>query len=389
MATDWYVGIGGKARRIVKAYIGVNGKAREITDGYIGIGGKARRFWENIGDLVYKEVSWPRYGVKYGIALNNHIIWGAEDPAGRDNYMDGLYFVAYDKNFTWSKIGQFGSYNNIAQYGFRVGNYAAFTGAYRSGRVSGSNTIHFFTDDFVHSIMGGGYLTDPSCIGFNGNGYKAFGYNGDSDDFYSRIYIYSPDLVLRTLTVSGSYKKRMATGVSNDNYATFIGGTSDKTSNRNGTTDITYIDKNDVINHTNLITKAKANAPAVYFNKSVYVFASDLNVDVISNDMVVSKITVSNSINFSRVNCVATRGHIVANGSGSGTNGIGDTGYDYAKKFYWYDKNMVYGSAQRDNRGIGRTWGCGYWQGRAMFNACDHNESSGRYFGGKMYTFED
>lgn len=45
MAQDWYVGIGGKARRIVKAYIGVGGKAREIVSGYLGIGGKARKFW--------------------------------------------------------------------------------------------------------------------------------------------------------------------------------------------------------------------------------------------------------------------------------------------------------------------------------------------------------
>ena len=386
MATDWYIGIGGKARRVVKAYIGVNGKAREITDGYIGIGGKARRFWENIGDLVYKEVSWPRYGVKYGIALNNHIIWGAEDPAGRDNDRDGLYFVAYDKNFTWSEIGQFGSYNDIAQYGFRVGNYAAFTGSEKRGQVSGSNTVHFFTDDFVHSTNESGYMGGVSCASLNGNGYKAFGYNGNSRSFYSGIKKYTKDLVYSAITVSGSYKKLQASGVSNENYAMFIGGYTENVRS-DATKDITYIDKNDVVNHTSLNYTA-ANRSAVYFSGSVYMFGSD-NLYTISNDMVVTYSAFAASTFGTRVNCVATRGHIVANGSSSGTNSVGDSDYASAMKYYWLDKNLVFGSAQRDTRGVGRTWGCGYWQGRAMFNACDHNESSGNYFGGKMYTFED
>ena len=39
---DMYVGINGKARKIIKAYVGVNGIARAITAGYAGVGGVAR-----------------------------------------------------------------------------------------------------------------------------------------------------------------------------------------------------------------------------------------------------------------------------------------------------------------------------------------------------------
>lgn len=39
---DMYVGINGKARKIIKAYVGVNGVARAITAGYAGVGGIAR-----------------------------------------------------------------------------------------------------------------------------------------------------------------------------------------------------------------------------------------------------------------------------------------------------------------------------------------------------------
>ena len=43
MAEEMYVGINGKARKVVDAYIGVNGKAKRVTDIYAGINGVARR----------------------------------------------------------------------------------------------------------------------------------------------------------------------------------------------------------------------------------------------------------------------------------------------------------------------------------------------------------
>lgn len=46
MAEEMYVGINGKARKIVDAYIGVNGKARRITDIYAGINGVARQVFD-------------------------------------------------------------------------------------------------------------------------------------------------------------------------------------------------------------------------------------------------------------------------------------------------------------------------------------------------------
>lgn len=44
---DMYVGINGKARKIIKAYVGVNGVARAITAGYAGVGGVARNVFSS------------------------------------------------------------------------------------------------------------------------------------------------------------------------------------------------------------------------------------------------------------------------------------------------------------------------------------------------------
>ena len=45
---DMYVGINGKARKIIKAYVGVNGVARAITAGYAGVGGVARSVFSGV-----------------------------------------------------------------------------------------------------------------------------------------------------------------------------------------------------------------------------------------------------------------------------------------------------------------------------------------------------
>lgn len=53
MAQEMYVGINGKARKIIKAYVGVNGVAREITAGYAGVGGVAKKvFSKDSGEQI-------------------------------------------------------------------------------------------------------------------------------------------------------------------------------------------------------------------------------------------------------------------------------------------------------------------------------------------------
>lgn len=45
MATGWYIGVDGKARKVKAAYVGVGGKARKVKAGYVGVNGKARKFY--------------------------------------------------------------------------------------------------------------------------------------------------------------------------------------------------------------------------------------------------------------------------------------------------------------------------------------------------------
>ena len=75
MAEEWYIGVGGKARKITKAYIGVNNIAREITSGFIGVANKARQFWSG-GGLRYKGLApTPRDSYQTNCPLDSYVIF--------------------------------------------------------------------------------------------------------------------------------------------------------------------------------------------------------------------------------------------------------------------------------------------------------------------------
>lgn len=57
MAQEMYVGVNGKARKIIKAYVGVNGVAREITAAYVGVSSKARQFYASVRQLETPEIT--------------------------------------------------------------------------------------------------------------------------------------------------------------------------------------------------------------------------------------------------------------------------------------------------------------------------------------------
>lgn len=60
MATGFYIGVDGKARKIKGGYIGIDGKARKINKGYIGdANGIARLCWTGFdGDPVFANNTW-------------------------------------------------------------------------------------------------------------------------------------------------------------------------------------------------------------------------------------------------------------------------------------------------------------------------------------------
>lgn len=63
MATGFYIGVDGKARKVKGGYIGVDGKARKIKKGYIGDeNGIARLCWSGI-DPVFANNSWEEIAV--------------------------------------------------------------------------------------------------------------------------------------------------------------------------------------------------------------------------------------------------------------------------------------------------------------------------------------
>lgn len=83
MAQEMYVGVGGKARKIIKAYVGVNDVAREITAAYVGVSSKARQFYTSTRQLGTPEIT-SLVGTTVSFSK-------VENAMEYDFYIDGAY----------------------------------------------------------------------------------------------------------------------------------------------------------------------------------------------------------------------------------------------------------------------------------------------------------
>lgn len=222
MAQDWYVGIGGKARRIVKAYIGVGGKAREIVAGYVGVGGKARQFWSG-GELKFKgEIAVPRRPYNTGVGLDSHAIFSGA-PSSASSY-ENTYTDAYNKNLVCSSI------SGRTQYVYedssaRAGNYALFAGG-QGTRSEAPKTVDVYNDSLVKTVAtdlrtgivdGGGASAGSVAVFTCGNKSEDSSLKGDVD-------FYDANLVHSTASLASEDMRSRIASLSVGNYALFAGG---------------------------------------------------------------------------------------------------------------------------------------------------------------------
>ena len=230
MAQDWYVGIGGKASRIVKAYIGVGGKAREIVAGYVGVGGKARKFWGG-GRVKYKGVySGIRLGYQNGGSNASYAIFmyfGA--------YSDGYDVDVYNKSLVRSNGPENSGRANFSD-DCRLGTYAVFAGR-REARLYNANLTISELNYSVSIRNGAGACSlGTSCaIGFG---------SASNDEYNSTVDFYSENLARTKGT--GSDGRSSLGAASTTNHYIFAGGATGGGGTHGGHNTFNAFDKNRV-----------------------------------------------------------------------------------------------------------------------------------------------
>lgn len=219
MAQDWYVGIGGKARRIVKAYIGVGGKARAITAGYVGVGGKARQFWSG-GKVKFKGFGpAPRRNYSAGVGLTNHAVFEGYHP--REGFKD-KWADAISSSLVLTNCPNFTSTNRYRMGACRAGNYALFGGG-RQGSGA-TDDVDVYNDNLVYSTktlsrsLGQAYGCSASNIGIIGFGFTTSNISENRD-----VNFFSTNLVMTEAKYPDHARYNIATA-STGTYGIFAWG---------------------------------------------------------------------------------------------------------------------------------------------------------------------
>ena len=385
MAQDWYIGIGGKARRVVAAYVGVGGKARRITSGYFGVGGKARQFWSD-GSIVEfdKTVSWPRDAHSIGVPNSSHIIWGLKN---RDSAYNASKYIAYDKNFVFKTVSQ---YTNPIEWGgdplqptkwaSLANKYAIFHETDMDNDNSGSVGMYIYDNNLVDvgNISIPTHLTGKASV-CGSTVYIGFGSQGGTleNDSVNYIDCMTSDLVLQNkITVSNGRRSNVCSASTNK-YAMFLGGTGGPmSSSTHKYTAFSCVDVNGTLKDLTLPKGIGKNSYAFTMDKrTVYYFNnSDRILYSVNENLAFSSVGNTSTTKMgSYRNTIATDNHII---------------YFAGEQIYSTDKNLVTVQIDRPDDKTGGSWGAGYWQKRAMFNATSRSESSGNYTAGIMYTFK-
>lgn len=242
MAQDWYVGIGGKARRITKAYIGVGGKAREIVAGYVGIGGKARQFWSGGKVKFIGTVEKTRHTYYETTNTASYLLFGSYPSE------DSPHIDAYNNNLVRSNCPDY-KYGRGGMGAARAGNYALFGGGHYS---SGSHydTVEVYDNNLTHtttSLVDGYYQTHGCSAGTTGIiGIGKTASNSTSGSYSNDYNFFSSSLVRTTSTIGSDYKRRCPCTVSTGTYGIFAGGLISTTSTTHPLTTIDAFNQNQV-----------------------------------------------------------------------------------------------------------------------------------------------
>lgn len=219
MAQEWYIGAGGKARKITKAYIGVNNIAREIISGFIGVANKARKFWNgSYGPLAFKGLaSKPRHKYESNVPMDKYVVFagysgGSNEIAEAD---------AYDANLVRSNCSNSNGRPRGRMGAGRAGGYALFGG----GENPRSDSVEVYRgDNLVHSTTTLSQTVEPYGTSVGSDAVIGFGFLGSHEASYV-VDFFSSALVRSSLTLSSISHDIVNRGaISTGTYAIFAGG---------------------------------------------------------------------------------------------------------------------------------------------------------------------
>lgn len=322
MAQDWYVGIGGKARRIVKAYIGVGGKAREIVAGYVGVGGKARQFWGG-GEAKYKGTTAANFRRIYtsSVGLDNHAIF--EGYSGLQG-SDEKWADAIDRNLTIQTCPDFSSKNRANMGAVRAGNYAVFGGG---GTVS---DVDIYSDSLVYSHTNLSRSLRTTYGASAGNiGVIGFGTTTSSSTENTYVWFFSTNLVVTETRDYATYARDSIATASTGTYALFAWGAE---SNSQGKTTLNAFNQNYVHTHATMTTGDDDGVSGAGFNGKAVLYGIE---NAIVNGVNPNLTTVS-------LDTLGKARRPAAASAGKNAIFIGDDYYSYGNLVDIYDNNFVH-----------------------------------------------
>lgn len=300
MAQDWYIGVGGKARRVVAAYIGVNGKARRITSGYFGIGGKARQFFSDGKIEFVKEIAIRGFDFNYEAPCPIRDYYLLLGPSSDTNVTREV--IPIDRSYVVNDIVeglQFPRSSGLScsiddDYAISVRRSSSTSSLLGTPFRYDNNLVRVNGDSSVNIHKYGGY-TSANRKAYLGLGISKYGSPNPSSSsgYLKTIDILSEDLVKTgTLTDNDHYDSSDDVGaLSTTDYAVFIGYRFYKA-----------IDKNDICTTVEADTFAGTSGPSYgILNNVIYIYSSSFKYKSLDNNLVFKTLSISNSIGVSKV----------------------------------------------------------------------------------------
>lgn len=375
MAQDWYIGVGGKARRVVAAYIGVNGKARRITSGYFGVGGKARQFFSD-GILEFDRQFGPGGSYipsapyKERVALNDHLILFF--PGGDSIGSNIPLAISYDKNFIPNE--------DITSTGTSINPNNVRCCKFRDCAISMGKTSSFskyITNDLASNFLNVTIATDRTTLAANEN-YMFAGFGGINSSSYSTwnskyILPISSDFV-KLSYITANEGKNDTSYLSSEKYAVFLGGST--MSPARDRFNYHCLDTNGVLAYQGKLQRHTEDKEILSLDGKNFVFKAGSSRSYVTYRLNTDTLVLYNAgdgdligdyYEASKKYFVNTETRYMSTGTGDWRAFVGLIGTDKN-----YIKTEVV--TRPDTTDDGNSWGCiPYWNKRFMVLASEHH----------------
>ena len=116
MAKEFYIGVGGVARKVKQPYIGVNSVARKVKKGYIGVNGVARQFFSGGTPISSLAVGSTLYLNENGSSIPYLVAHHGKPSSIYDDSCNGTWLLRTDivQDYVWSSDNENGiAYSSV------------------------------------------------------------------------------------------------------------------------------------------------------------------------------------------------------------------------------------------------------------------------------------